>query len=182
MTPRHPEREAVERDLGSLLDTLLLQDSFWLTWLEPGPFAVRDAPDPGVRELYRGSDARPRSDRAAVLCAVFDDPYTGAGATWPAELSLASDGDAPGVADIRFELRPVHGDPAEVVSWQGPVSGRLLLHDGVVDFTAEDGARLACLGGVLVLDVSLGDDWLDRDETPRELLAAVHGLLLLRER
>ena len=182
MTPRHPEHDAVEHDLGSLLDTLLLQDSIWLTWLEPGPPAVRDAPGPGVRELFRGSDDRPRSDRAEVLCAVFDDPYTGSGAAWRAQLSLASGDDAPGVADIRFELRPVHGEPAEIVSWQGPVSGRLLLNDGVVDFTAADGGRLACLAGVLVLDVSLGDDWLDRDETPRELLAAVHGLLLLRER
>ena len=182
MTPRQPERDAVEHDLGSLLDTLLLQDSIWLTWLEPGPAESVDAPGPGQRELFRGSDDRPGSDRADVLCAVFDDPYAGSGAAWPARLSLASEDDAPGVADIRFELRPVHGEPADVVSWQGPVSGRLLLHDGVVDFTAEDGARLACTDGVLVLDVSLGYDWLDRDETPRELLAAVHGLLLLRER
>lgn len=113
--------------------------------------------------------------------ALFDDPYAGKGGAALFELRLVGEGDRPGDPVLRLELRLADDARDPPNDWSGPTTGRLLIGGNAYDFDADHGSRLDQRPDALVLEARLGQDWIDRDETQAELLAALDGLLLMRE-
>ena len=161
-----------------LVRELVVGQPAWLAWFGPSdPSQPKTQREP----VFRGDAPRPRATEVVVRVALFDDPYAGKGSAALFELRLVGDGDRPGDPLLRLELRLADDASDPPSDWSGPTTGRLLIGGDAYDFDADDGSRLDQRPDALVLEARLGKDWIDRDETHAELLAALDGLLLLRE-
>lgn len=137
--------------------------------------------DVGSRPVWRGGDERRSVAWADVRVAAFAQPDLGEGSVSSMRLRLLEGQDTPGRTIVPLALQRPGGDDPVDLGWQGPVSGRLLVGAASVDFHARDGSHLARRDGGSVLELVLGTEWIERDETPGELLATLRAVLLLRE-
>lgn len=169
--------------MRAVLDALIEMDTTLVEALEPvrGIGLPRDSRSRPASVRLRGHEQREGRDRTVITLAAFEDPRAGAGVTSQAEAHLLPGGEAPGTREVTLELLDVAGSGGLPIAWEGAASGRLLLGDESLDFFAHDGAKLTRRGDRLILEIVLGHDWVERDETPRELVASLAGVLILRE-
>lgn len=161
-----------------LVRELVAGQPAWMGWFGPSD---PPPPMPPPDRVYRGDAPRPRATEAVVQVALFDDPYAGKGGAALFEVRLVGDGDRPGDPLLRLELRAADTADDPPNGWSGPTTGRLMVGGNAHDFDADHGSRLDQRHDTLVLEARLGQAWIDRDETHAELLAALDGLLLMRE-
>ena len=161
-----------------LIRELVTGQPAWMAWFGPShPLP----PAPQRHPVYRGDAPRPRATEAVARVVLLEDPYAGKGGAALFELHLVSDGDLPGDPVLRLELRALDAGDGAPSGWSGPTTGRLLASGNAYDFDGDHGSRLDERPDALVLEARLGPTWIDRDETHAELLAALEGLLLMRE-
>jgi hypothetical protein len=171
------ERRGFGRGFEQVAVRLVTDAPPWTAWF--GPAEPRPAPRPRYPVL-RGGEQRPRSRRAVVTAALFEDAYAGMGKVAELEVRLLSEGRRPGDPRLQLELRPTDDADDEAADWTGPAMGRLIADGVAFDFDTCQVSRLDQKHGALVLEAHLGPDWIDRDETHEELLAVLTGLLVVR--
>lgn len=182
-------QEERRRGAPRWFDELVVGELEFAHWLESVDGKDRttvgsaiDANDAKGLSVWRGEEQRPWAQGAEARLAAFDEPGAGKGVVSAVRLRLLNGPGAPGQPGMSFVLQRPDDDGPFDLGWQGPTSGRLLLATSSFDFRAGDGSRLTRSEGGSVLKVMLDSVWVDRDEMPGELLAALHGVLVMREK
>lgn len=176
------------RGAARWFDELVFGELGFVRWLETVDGDDRTTVDWAVdREgaactsVSRGQEDRAWAQWADARLAVFDEPSVGKGFVSVVRLHLLHASSATGQPGMSLVVQRPDDDIPVDLGWQGPISGRLLLATSSIDFRACNGSRLARNDEGSLLKVVLDSVWTDGDETPGELLAALDGVLVMRE-
>lgn len=171
------------RGVVDLLDEVLLHDlACWpFLVLEPTFSAPTHVADRAASTPLRGAAPSKPAEEAITTLMVIDELTTGAGSLCQVRVRLGDATSEPGLPVVHLAIEALAEDAPSVVSWDGPVSGRIVVDGAAFDFGADGESRLVPRDGGFLATLRLGTEWVERDASGNDLLGGLQGIVVFRE-